>query len=175
MTLAQAGPTWLMDTKGALSSPYPPCCFIMPNFSKHKSDDKVWFSQPFYSAPGGYKLCLRVRAYGRGSGTGTHVSVYVHLMKGENDHQLEWPFEHNVTYAILNWKRDEDHVIKTTLFEDAEASDKERVTSGKVATSGRGQPRFLSHASLYDSSDEHIQYLNEDCLCLQIMNVEPPE
>ena len=102
------------------------------------------------------------------------MSVYVHLMKGENDHQLQWPFEHDVTYRILNWKRDENHVIKTVSYEHAEAKDKERVRSKEVASSGRGSQRFFSHTLLYDSSDEYIQYLNEDCLCLQVLKVEPP-
>ena len=175
MTRPHAGPLWLMGTEGTLSSPYPPWHIIMPHFSKHKNDDDKWYSQPFYSAPGGYKLCLRVRANGSGVGKGTHVSVYVCLMKGENDHQLQWPFEHNVTCGILNWKRDESHVIKTVPFKDAEARDKERVTSRQVSPSGRGYQKFFSHASLYDSSNEHVQYLNEDCLCLQVRKVQPPK
>ena len=48
-----------------------------------------------------------------------HVSVTVVLMKGENDHQLQCPFEHDVTCMILNWKRDENHVIKTVDFKTA--------------------------------------------------------
>ena len=132
----------------------------------------MWYSQPFHSAPGGYKLCLRVSANGSGLGKGTHVSVYVVLMKGENDHQLRWPFELDVTYGILNWKRDENHVIITIRFKDAEAKDKKRVTLEEVASSGRGHPKFLSHSFLFDSSNEHAQYLSEDCLCLQVVKVE---
>ena len=168
-----AGPVWLMDTKGTISSPYPPCYIIMPHFSRHKSDEDEWYSQPFYSAPGGYKLCLRVCAIGRNVGKGTHVSVFVHLMKGENDHQLHWPFENDVTYVILNWKRDENHVIQTIPFKNAEG--KERVTSREMALAGLGQSKFLSHDLLYDSSDEHVQYLNDDCLCVQVLKVEPPK
>ena len=174
MMHTHAGPVWLLNTKGMLSSPYPPCHIIMPHFSKHKSDDDMWFSQPFYSAPGGYKLCFRVHANGRSSGKGTHISVYVVLMKGDNDHQLQWPFEHDVTYRILNWKRDANHAIKTVPFRDAEAKDKERVTSRERAFSGRGPPKFLSHVVLYGNNSEHVQYLNKDCLCLQVLCVEPP-
>ena len=143
-----------MNIKGTLSSPYPPCHIIMPHFSRHKSEDGIWLSQPFYSVPGGYKLCLRVRANGRGPGKDTHVSVFVHLMKGENDHQLQWPFEHYVTYGILNWKRDKNHVIKTVPFKDAKEKDKERVMSGEMALSGLGHHSLLSHALLYHRSDE---------------------
>ena len=165
MTHTHAGPAWLK---------YPPCHMVMPHFSKHKSSGDMWFSQPFYSAPGGYQLCLRVCANGiRSLGEGTHVSVFVHLMKGENDHRLHWPFEHDIICGILNLKEDKNHVIKTFHFRNAKA--KERLTSGEMTTSGYGHPRFLSHDSLYDSSDEHVQYLNEKCLCLQVRKVQPPK
>ena len=170
-----AGPGWLMDTKGTLSSSYPPTHFIMPRFSQYKRDGDEWFSQPFYSQPGGYKLCLRVTANGFGFGKGTHVSVTVTLMKGENDHRLQWPFEHDVTYGILNWKRDEDHVIKTIDFKTAAKTSKERVTSKEQAETGYGYSSFLPHSSLSDGAAKDIQYLHNDCLCLQVLKVEPPK
>ena len=167
---------WLpMDTKGTLSALYSPCHIFMPHFSQHKSDGKRWFSQPFYSAPGGYKLCLCVDANGSVSAKGTHVSVFVSLMKGENDHQLQWPFEHDVLYGVLNWKRDANHVIGMTSFKNAPTKYKARVTSDQRAPQGFGCSQLLSHALLYGSQDEHVQYLNEDCLCLHVLKVEPPK
>ena len=44
----------------------------MTGYSKHKQSADSWFSRPFYTGPGGYKLCLRVEANGFGSGAGTH-------------------------------------------------------------------------------------------------------
>lgn len=32
-----------------------------------------------------FKMCLRVRACGQLKGQGSHVSVFIHLMRGEND------------------------------------------------------------------------------------------
>ena len=167
-----SGPGWLMDPKGTLSSPYPPCHVVMPNFSQHKRDNDRWFSQPFYSGPGGYKLCLRIAANGVLHFTGSYVTVLLNLMKGENDHLLQWPFEHAVTYGILNWKKDESHVIHTIDFK---FYPKERVTSTEIAPTGCGIWNTLSHSTLYGSKDEHIEYLREDCLCLQVLKVEPPQ
>ena len=166
---------WPMDTEGTVSSPYPPCDIIMPHFSQHKKDDDVWYSQPFYSRPGGYKLCLCVYPNGAGSFKDTHVSVFVYLMKGENDPQLQWPFEYDVTCGILNWKRDENHVIYTVHFTKCSMKCKARVESAERSSTGYGEPEVLSHALLYDSSDEQVQYLDEDCLCLQVVKVEPPK
>ena len=174
-THAQTGPSWLMDTKGTLSSPYLPTHIVMPRFSQHKKDGDEWYSQPFYSWPGGYKLCLNVDANGYGVRKGTHVSVFVFLMKGENDAHLQWPFEHNVTYGILNWKRDENHVIRTTNFKMALTTDKERVTSQERAEGGGGFLDLLPHSSLYDGALNNTQYLHNDCLCLQVLKVDLPK
>ena len=40
-----------------------------------------WYSPPFYTGPGGYKMCIRVVTHGVGSGAGSHVSVTVYLMR----------------------------------------------------------------------------------------------
>ena len=88
---------------------------------------------------------------------------------------MQWPFEHDVTYRILNWKKDENHVVHTEKFKNAAPENKARVTSSEIATKGYGHPKALSHTSLYGSEDEHVQYLNEDCLCLQVLKVEPPK
>ena len=164
-----------MNMKGTRSSPYPPTIIIMPQFSQHKKDVDRWYSQPFYSWPGGYKLCLCVTANGRGSGKGTHISVFVYLMKGENDHLLHWPFEYDVTYGILNWKMDENHVVKTIDFMTAPVEWKQRITSQERAEGGRGLFQFLPHSSLSNAAVKDTQYLHNDCLCLQVLKVEPPK
>ena len=161
-----------MDVKVTLSSPYPPAHIVMPQFSQHKRDGDIWHSPPFYSAPGGYKLCLCVVANGCGDGKGTHVSIFVYLQKGEHDDLLQWPFEHDVTYGILNWERDENHVIRTLNFKTAPTKCKERVTSQERWCLAWGIPQFLLQSSL---SDGDTQYLHNDCLCLVVFKIEPPE
>ena len=52
---------------------WPPCEFIMRDFSKHKAADDEWLSPPFYSRPGGYKQRFAVYANGRDH-KGTQVS-----------------------------------------------------------------------------------------------------
>ena len=74
-------------------SPRPPVDIVMNDFNEHKQEGDYWYSPPFYSHKGGYKMCLKVYANGCGDGKGTHVSVYIYLMKGEFDDNLEWPFD----------------------------------------------------------------------------------
>ena len=167
-THTHTGPGWLMDTKGTLSSSHPPVYIIMPQFSQHKRNGDAWFSQPFYSQPGGHKLCLCVFANGFGGYEGTHVSMCVRLMNGENDHQLQRPLEYQVTYGILNWKRDENHVIHTTLTRRIE------LLTFTDLFCGRLSQRYY-HFSLSDGGAKDTQYLHNDCLCLQVLKVEPPK
>ena len=47
-------------------------------------------------------MCIRVVANGLGKGAGTHVSVAVHLMRGEYDSRLVWPFRGDITIQLVN-------------------------------------------------------------------------
>ena len=57
--------------------PIPSIELIMTQYYTHKKNDDDWYSPPFYTGPGGYKMCIRVVANGQIDGAGTHVSVYV--------------------------------------------------------------------------------------------------
>ena len=78
--------------------------FTLENFEHYRAEKLHWFSTPFYShrPDGGYKMCIRVNPSGVCSGKGTHISVLVHLMKGEYDDSLSWPFRGSVTVEMLN-------------------------------------------------------------------------
>ena len=47
-----------------------------------------FFSTPFNSHPGGYKMCNNIDANGSGDGKGTHVSVSTKMLAGNYDNQL---------------------------------------------------------------------------------------
>ena len=43
-----------------LEKPFPPVDIIMDDFEQHKRSDDIWYSPPFYTHLGGYRMCLRV-------------------------------------------------------------------------------------------------------------------
>ena len=55
------------------------------------------YSQPFYTEPGGYKMCLIAYLNGDGAGKGSHLSIYFTIMKGGYDPLLKWPFAAKVS------------------------------------------------------------------------------
>lgn len=135
----------------------------MNQFSRFKNTSSMWFSRPFYSSEGGYKLQLGIDA--NGAGDKLAVEVAVHLMDGEHDEQLKWPFNANITIQLLNWTRDSDHIEKTIHHHQAPLEYRTRVMEGGEARSDYLQ--FISHFALMYSD-----YISEDNLCFKIISVD---
>ena len=93
--------TWLQN-KVLRKEPLPPWVFRMEEFQEKKENNLHWYSDIVYSHFGGYKMCLIVRANGEGHAKGTHVSVYICLMRGDNDGNLKWPFKGISRVSLLN-------------------------------------------------------------------------
>ena len=82
--------------------PVPPFYFSLYDVSHYQSNSLVYHSETFYSHPGGYKMKMRVRPNGLSSYTGTHMGIYIAIVRGEFDDQLCWPFDGSVTVHIYN-------------------------------------------------------------------------
>ena len=137
-----------------IGTPLCPVELTMTDFERHRKDGDHWYSPPFYTHPKGYKLCLWVSARGFGDGANTHVSLFLMLMKGENDEQLKWPFQGKFIIELLSQNGDGRHslIIK---FDMASCS---RVIDGELAQGGWGQHTFIPHTELKPT------YLQNDCL-----------
>ena len=157
-------PSWVIPS---IINTTPPCYVIMDNFTQHKKDGDTWYSTPFYSGPQGYKMRLRVDANGVGRGAGTHVSVSVQIIPGEYDDTLTWPYTGAVTYEIINWKEDRDHVKMSEDFSTASAHNRNKPT-GEDSNKGWGRHQALSHNELYGSNS---QYINNDILCIRVSSI----
>ena len=128
-----------------------------------------WYSPPFYSHIGGYKMCLGVDAYGWGVGEATHVSVFVNLMRGEYDDQLKWPFRGDITIQLLNQSRDKGHWEETLPFDDRAGDEVAgRVVGRERAAGGWGNQKFIAYTKL---NTEKKKYLKNDCLKFRISTV----
>ena len=151
------------------------CEFTLTEFTKRKQFNNVYYSQPFYTHPNGYKLYLRVDTNGYGKGTGTHVSIFARLMKGDYDNYLQWPFDGEIVVNLLNWKEDNCHyqgdIIKLRRHTDPDGSATSRVTEGEYAPESRGIFCFISHSSLLCNPDTNTEYLQDDCLHLRVVDV----
>ena len=141
------------------------CVFKMPEYYQHKSSKRGWYSPPFYTHPGGYKMCIRVNANGHDCGEDTHISVFAYLMRGKNDDTLSWPFTRGVTVTLLNQLTDGNHHTRTLIFpQDTKANKK--VVDGEKASAGYGMCKFISHNQL--DATLNCQYLKDGCLYFRV-------
>ena len=116
-------------------------------YDQHKTANEKIYSPAFYTNPGGYKMCISVNANGNGDGRGTHVSVYAHVMKGENDDLLTWPFTGTVTVVLLNQLEDKNHYsIPIRFVPDNDTS--KRVVNEEIPNTGYGFSRYISHTNM---------------------------
>ena len=96
--------------------------FKLPGYASKRNKSKIFHSPPFYTSSGGYKMCIRVDANGICAGKGTHVSVFVKLLKGCYDDQLHWPFLGTITYELLNQLADDKHHNREVIHNESLAT-----------------------------------------------------
>ena len=139
---------------------YPPVDCYLQNLSYFRQNNKKWVSRPFYTHPGGYKMCLSVfpNGLGKGKANPNHIAVFANLMKGELDDRLEWPFYGDVCVR-LHLASGED-IVKTLMFgPKAHVKAVQRVTDGDVSEFGQGDFLFAHHSKLGLLNTLHFKVL----------------
>ena len=107
-------------------------------------------------------MTLCVYPNGKGSSKGTHVSVYIHLMKGPNDDHLQFPINGLFSVQLMNWKKNTHHYQMSIGYDDdTSLRNRERVITGETAA-GWGK-HLMSHNELMSEG-----YLDEDKMCFRI-------
>jgi len=143
-----------------------PVNFTMNNFTEKMTNKDSWYSDPFFAFWKGYKMGLKVYAGGNGVGIGTHVSVFLYLMKGPYDDLLEqsghWPLKGTFKIELLNHLNHENQ-IHYIRFDGGSSKHADRVKGRGRGTSGYGEPQFISHKTILDSD-----YLKYDSLFFTI-------
>ena len=109
-TLLQIGGLQGLLQKCKQISPYllsvtgftPPVEFTLTKFSVHKSKggSGEWYSDPFYSHPGGCVFKLNIDTNGHGEARGTHISAY--LQKVMSKDKLSSPVQVTAILQLLN-------------------------------------------------------------------------
>ena len=143
----------------------------MSNYKEHKRVGDQWYSVPFYSTTNGYKLQLVVVANGVGPGKDTHLSVGVRLMKGENDENLQWPLNSEITIQLLNWREDKGLVETINHHYNLPIEDRTRVVDEETTQRSQMKEQFVPNSSLLYNADNNTEYLHNDTLCFRVSKV----
>ena len=142
--------------------------FKMSQYNNKKDNNVSWYSDSFYTHNKGYKMCLCVDAAGYDDDKGTHLSVFLNLMKGPHDDELTWPLRGKFEIKLLNQISDSEHHSKTVNYHYTDDEDiVSRVTKGDRATCGWGHHIFISNEDLHKTTPT-CQYLKDDCLFFQV-------
>jgi len=139
----------------------------MTNFSEKRKNKEEWSSEPFFAFDRGYAMILSVYAAGTGIGAATHVSVYLHLLKGPYDDELRWPLARTFTIQLLNQLKNDNHYyqrVRFTKYICPECSQRVVEYVEDSNSTGLGLPQFISHYNIID----HVGYLMSDTVYFKI-------
>ena len=121
------------------------------------------YSPPFFTSLHGYRMCMRLYLDGDGQGKGTHVSLFLVIMKSDFDDLLSWPFKQKVTLYLLNQHdpyKSRAHIARA--FRPTETSTSFQKPKGSFNTAF-GFPRLAPISKLYDRS-----YVQDDCMYFKV-------
>ena len=135
-----------------------------------KTSSKLcFFSEPFFIAPYGYRMCIAICPNGNPA-KNTHLSVFVHLLRSNNDDLLPWPFKQKVEFVLVDQQDDPTlrRNIKAAispkkmphLRESAFARPKK---SSYRNTVGFGYNNLISHIDL-----QKRLYIRDDTILVQL-------
>ena len=138
--------------------------FTVANLSKQMENKPICGSD-FFTHNEGYKLRLEIQK----SADQQHISLYARLLRGQNDHNLIWPFQASIVVQLINWREDANHHSYTISFNELTSLEaKSQVTTGTEAPAAWGTNRFISYTSLGYDGSKNKKYLQDDCLRFRV-------
>lgn len=139
------------------------------SFSDMKDKKKMFMPKPFYTHTNGYKMCFIVYPNGYGRAEGTHISVMISIMRGDNDYNLQWPFCGVVTFRLLDQSQKKNHKEVTVSYVNSDPAYSSRVLVGNYSAA-TGKLWMVSHESLTEKGGS--QYVKNDCMMLEVCKVD---
>ena len=154
--------------------PFPPRIIKLEGYEEKKAKGTVWYSVPFFTHPGGYKMCLQVYTNGFKSAEGQYLSAYNCVLRGEMDQFLKWPLSGNVSMYLLNQVEDNHHIQFSAVYRGRGDDEKvsARVVPPKNRSAGRGRSKIVEFSALADPTNPSIKYLVDNCLYFKIDSAE---
>ncbi|XP_078719963.1 TNF receptor-associated factor 6 isoform X1 [Lampetra fluviatilis] len=140
----------------------------------HPDAPAVMHSSGFYTGVPGYRLCLRLQVLsGREvpagaaspgvllAGRQPHLALFVHLLQGDYDHRLPWPFNGRIRISVVDQcERDSVHVT--------EMMDADPQLSAFQRPSVHRNPKGFGYMNFMDINTlHHRSYLRDDCLVVR--------
>ena len=144
--------------------------FTLIKFKEHQTFGTrgSWYSDRFFSSPGGYCFKLNIDTNGYDDAHGSHISASLSLQSGAYDHDLKWPIECKVHLQMINQRGNYGHhtVLGTVKFEEPTVGDAYKLIGG----SAKMFP--LNRLGVY--ALRNTEFLRNNCLQFRVyINVNP--
>ena len=75
---------------------------VITEVDQHRRSGTPIFSDAIYTDSYARKLGIRVHPIGVENGSGTHVAVFVHMIKGQFDAICDWPVSGRITLSVVD-------------------------------------------------------------------------
>ncbi|XP_060706600.1 TNF receptor-associated factor 2-like [Hemiscyllium ocellatum] len=122
-----------------------------------------FYSPAFQTHPFGYRLCCRLYPNGDGNGRGSHLSLFLAVVRGDYDDVLPWPFRQRVTFLLLDQAQQKHH-LRESFAPDALSGSFQKPQSRMNVASGC--PTFARHEMLHR---DRSPYLRDDTLYIKVV------
>ena len=140
-----------------------PVIFSIPKFSEKIKNKVYWNSSAFFAFKGGYLMYMSVRP-----SHSNYLSIYLHLMKGPYDNDLEWggywPLRGVFKIELINHPSNYSQLFVQNYRLCGWCTC--RVVKGTEAPSGFGYPNYVSYDILLGQNNSSL--LQNDTLHIQI-------
>ena len=104
----------------------------------------------------GYTIKLVIRYYPRAN---NYFGVFLCLVKGDNDDQLQWPVKFRAQLELLNQTGDHNHIVRIKTFHwERDEIDDYRIFDGSL----------IKYPDLEQRRGGDVQYMMNDCLKFRI-------
>ena len=76
--------------------------FKISEVAQHRENETPIFTDAVYNYPQERMMAIRIYPKGVGSGKGTHVALFIHMIQGDYDSFIVWPFSGTITVSVLD-------------------------------------------------------------------------
>ena len=151
-----------------LSDPKAIFNWLVEDFSKkkaaaHNGEHDVVFSPPFYSFHNGYRMRLELYPSGHETGEGSHISVYLAMIRGPYDETLQWPYRRK--YEVSGIQKDGQKGVSQITDTAASYGHSSWRRPTRETKSRLGWPQFVELYKLHE-------YLKNDKLFITVRIVK---
>jgi hypothetical protein len=131
-----------------------------------------FYSPAFYTSATGYRLCIRLYLNGDGTARGTHLSIFLVVLRGQYDALLQWPFSYRVSFCFFDQRtiiesdeiKQAKHIIESFRPDTRSISFQRPCSSMNIAS---GIPKFFALAN-FNQPPEINRYIINDTIFIKV-------